>query len=125
MPNICHKFSSLKSRIALQVARKIAPCYRAFSHTQHVDRVDRVPRHSRRLRIVFPIKLINANVLGKIVILDLNNWAISEIANAGFGKNTIIVFTSVVISFFRSSIYHHLYFIRSIKSQMQLAVWQP
>ena len=25
MPNICHKFTSLKSRIALQVARKIVP----------------------------------------------------------------------------------------------------
>ena len=31
IPNICHKFTSLKSRIALQIARKIAPCDRAFS----------------------------------------------------------------------------------------------
>ena len=31
--NICHKFTSLKSRIALQVARKIAPCDRALSNT--------------------------------------------------------------------------------------------
>ena len=31
IPTICHKFSSLKSRIAFQVARKIAPCDRAFS----------------------------------------------------------------------------------------------
>ena len=29
--NIRHKFTSLESRIALQVARKIAPCERAFS----------------------------------------------------------------------------------------------
>ena len=29
-PNICHKFISLKSKIALQVGRKIAPCDRAF-----------------------------------------------------------------------------------------------
>ena len=27
---ICHKFTSLKRRIALQVARKIAPCDRAI-----------------------------------------------------------------------------------------------
>ena len=26
IPNICHKSTSLKSRIALQVARKITPC---------------------------------------------------------------------------------------------------
>ena len=32
--NICHKFTSLKSRIALQVARKIAPCDRALSLLQ-------------------------------------------------------------------------------------------
>ena len=31
IPNIFHKFTSLKSRIALQVARKIAPCDRTFS----------------------------------------------------------------------------------------------
>ena len=32
IPNICHKFTSLKSRIALQVARKIAPCEWAFNY---------------------------------------------------------------------------------------------
>ena len=31
MSNICHKCTPLKSRIALQVARKIAPCDRAFN----------------------------------------------------------------------------------------------
>ena len=30
--NICHKFTSLKSRIALQVSRKIAQCDKAFSN---------------------------------------------------------------------------------------------
>ena len=30
IPNICQKFTSLESRIALQVARKIAPCDRAL-----------------------------------------------------------------------------------------------
>ena len=32
VPNICHKFTSLKCRIALQVARKIAPCDRVLSY---------------------------------------------------------------------------------------------
>ena len=36
IPNICHKFTSLKSRIALQVARKIAPCDRALTRTSVV-----------------------------------------------------------------------------------------
>ena len=31
IPNICHKFTSLEIRIALHVARKIAPCDRAFT----------------------------------------------------------------------------------------------
>ena len=31
VPNIGHKFTSLKSRIVLQVARKIAPCDSAFT----------------------------------------------------------------------------------------------
>ena len=31
IPNICNKFTSLKSRIALQVARKIAQCDRAIN----------------------------------------------------------------------------------------------
>ena len=31
IPNICHKFTFVKSRIALQVARKIAQCDRVFT----------------------------------------------------------------------------------------------
>ena len=40
IPNICHKFTSLKSRTALQAARKIAPCDRALTGTSNVCSAD-------------------------------------------------------------------------------------
>ena len=39
--NICHKFTSIKSRIALQVARKIAPCDRTLSMTK-IDFISKI-----------------------------------------------------------------------------------